>query len=120
MNPDSHSAASQSAASRAAWNLPGRNFPVRVLIYLINLYRHMVSPLRLPTCRFIPTCSEYAVDALAEYGLVRGSGLTLVRLAKCGPWHKGGWDPIPDRCTDLHRTQLHGTSRGAEVRSTNV
>ena len=52
-------------------------------------------PLRLPTCRFMPTCSQYAVDALTEYGLVRGIGLTLVRLAKCGPWHRGGWDPFP-------------------------
>ena len=70
---------------------------VRGLIFLIQLYRHMVSPLRLPTCRFTPTCSQYAVDALAEYGLVRGSGLAAVRLAKCGPWHRGGWDPIPER-----------------------
>ncbi|MFN8087654.1 MAG: membrane protein insertion efficiency factor YidD [Mycobacterium sp.] len=57
----------------------------------------MISPLRLPTCRFMPTCSQYAVDALTEYGLMRGIGLTLVRLAKCGPWHRGGWDPIPER-----------------------
>ena len=70
---------------------------VRGLIFLIQLYRHMVSPLRLPTCRFTPTCSQYAVDALAEYGLVRGSGLAAVRLAKCGPWHRGGWDPVPER-----------------------
>ncbi|HEY6854900.1 MAG: membrane protein insertion efficiency factor YidD [Mycobacterium sp.] len=70
---------------------------VRGLIFLIQLYRHMVSPLRLPTCRFTPTCSQYAVDALAEFGLVRGSGLAAVRLAKCGPWHRGGWDPVPER-----------------------
>ncbi|MEB3020078.1 membrane protein insertion efficiency factor YidD [[Mycobacterium] crassicus] len=71
--------------------------PVRGLIYVIQLYRHMVSPLRLPSCRFMPTCSQYAVDALSEYGLVRGSWLAVVRLAKCGPWHQGGWDPIPER-----------------------
>jgi uncharacterized protein len=70
---------------------------VRGVIFLIQLYRHMVSPLRLPTCRFSPTCSQYAVEALAEYGLVRGSGLAAARLAKCGPWHRGGWDPIPER-----------------------
>jgi uncharacterized protein len=73
---------------------------VRGLIFLIQLYRHMVSPLRLPTCRFTPTCSQYTVDALAEYGLVRGTGLAAVRLAKCGPWHRGGWDPIPERRAD--------------------
>jgi uncharacterized protein len=69
----------------------------RGVIFLIQLYRHMVSPLRLPTCRFTPTCSQYAVDALAEYGLMRGSWLAAIRLAKCGPWHRGGWDPIPER-----------------------
>jgi putative membrane protein insertion efficiency factor len=69
----------------------------RALIFLIQLYRNTVSPLRLPTCRFSPTCSQYAVEALSEYGLFRGGWLAMVRLAKCGPWHRGGWDPIPER-----------------------
>ena len=67
------------------------------LIFLIQLYRHMLSPLRPPTCRFVPTCSQYAADALTEYGLIRGTWLAAARLAKCGPWHRGGWDPIPER-----------------------
>ena len=75
----------------------GGNRVVRALIYLIQLYRHMVSPLRPATCRFIPTCSQYAVEALTDYGLVRGGWLAVVRLGKCGPWHQGGWDPIPER-----------------------
>ncbi|MGO9929565.1 MAG: membrane protein insertion efficiency factor YidD [Mycobacterium sp.] len=70
---------------------------VRGLVFLIQLYRHMVSPLRPATCRFVPTCSQYAVDALTEYGLVRGSWLSATRLARCGPWRRGGWDPIPER-----------------------
>jgi hypothetical protein len=70
---------------------------VRAVVFLIRLYRHMVSPLRPATCRFVPTCSQYAVDALTEYGLIRGTWLAVTRLAKCGPWHPGGWDPIPDR-----------------------
>ncbi|WP_209305822.1 membrane protein insertion efficiency factor YidD [Mycobacterium sp. PS03_16] len=69
----------------------------RALIYVIQLYRHMVSPLRPASCRFMPTCSQYAVDALTEYGVVRGAWLSVARLAKCGPWHRGGWDPIPER-----------------------
>ena len=81
----------------ARWLRVGETAVVRGVIFVIQLYRHMVSPLRLPTCRFTPTCSQYAVDALAEYGLVRGSWLAAVRLAKCGPWHRGGWDPIPER-----------------------
>ncbi|MFZ1174854.1 MAG: membrane protein insertion efficiency factor YidD [Mycobacterium sp.] len=72
------------------------NAAVRGLVFLIQLYRHMVSPLRPATCRFVPTCSQYAVDALTEYGLIRGSWLAVARLVKCGPWHPGGWDPIPD------------------------
>jgi hypothetical protein len=84
-------------ASGTAMSRRAGRAPVRGLIFLIQLYRHTVSPLRLPTCRFTPTCSQYAVDALTEYGLLRGGWLAVVRLAKCGPWHRGGWDPIPDR-----------------------
>ena len=69
----------------------------RGAIFLIELYRHAISPMRLPTCRFSPTCSQYAVDALSEYGLIRGGWLAVVRLLKCGPWHRGGWDPVPER-----------------------
>ena len=90
-----------SVASRAA---------AHGLIFLIQLYRHMVSPLRLPTCRFMPTCSQYAVDALTEYGLIRGSWLAAIRLAKCGPWHQGGWDPIPER--RVVPADAGGTKRG--------
>jgi putative membrane protein insertion efficiency factor len=74
----------------------------RGLIYVIQLYRHMISPLRPASCRFMPTCSQYAVDALTEYGAFRGGWLALVRLLKCGPWHRGGWDPIPERGGGAH------------------
>ena len=90
-------------------------YPARVVIFLVELYRHTISPLRLPTCRFTPTCSQYAVDALTEYGLIRGSWLTVIRLGKCGPWHRGGWDPIPER-----RPQAPGAGLGEERRSTHV
>lgn len=79
---------------------PLRSLPARTLVFLIQLYRHMVSPLRPPVCRFTPTCSQYAVEALTEYGLLRGGWLAAVRLLKCGPWHPGGWDPIPERSED--------------------
>lgn len=74
-----------------------RFLPARAVIFCIQLYRTYVSPLRLPTCRFTPTCSEYTIDALREWGVVRGLALGLVRLAKCAPWHPGGWDPVPER-----------------------
>ncbi|WP_082135842.1 membrane protein insertion efficiency factor YidD [Mycobacterium sp. EPa45] len=91
------------------------HLPARVVIFLVELYRHTISPLRLPTCRFTPTCSQYAVDALTEYGLIRGSWLTVIRLGKCGPWHRGGWDPIPER-----RLQAPGAGLEEERRSTHV
>jgi uncharacterized protein len=72
-------------------------WPRRAVIFLIELYRTWVSPMRLPTCRFEPSCSTYAVEALTEFGFVRGGLLSVVRLAKCGPWHKPGYDPIPER-----------------------
>ena len=91
---------------------------VRGIVYVIQLYRHTISPLRLPTCRFTPTCSQYAVEALTEHGLVYGGWLAVVRLLKCGPWHKGGWDPIPERRGDAHETCAH--AGGAEREPTDV
>ncbi|OBK77011.1 membrane protein insertion efficiency factor YidD [Mycobacterium sp. 1164985.4] len=85
----------------------------RAVIYVIQLYRHTISPLRLPTCRFTPTCSQYAVDALTEYGLVHGGWLATVRLLKCGPWHKGGWDPIPDRPAPDGQDDAHASGAPA-------
>lgn len=85
-----------------------RSRAVRSAVFLIQLYRHTISPLRLPTCRFTPTCSQYAVDALTEFGFMRGTWLALVRLLKCGPWHNGGWDPIPER-------ESHSDATGADT-----
>ncbi|MBO0852427.1 MAG: membrane protein insertion efficiency factor YidD [Nocardia sp.] len=71
--------------------------PANAVIFVIELYRTYVSPTRMPVCRFTPSCSEYAVTALRNRGLLVGLGLTAVRLAKCAPWHPGGWDPVPER-----------------------
>ncbi|WP_227979012.1 membrane protein insertion efficiency factor YidD [Nocardia spumae] len=72
-------------------------WPADLVIFLIELYRTYVSPTRMPVCRFTPSCSEYAVTALRTRGLFVGLVLTAVRLAKCAPWHPGGWDPVPER-----------------------
>ncbi|TPG35097.1 membrane protein insertion efficiency factor YidD [Mycobacterium hodleri] len=92
---------------------------VRGLIFAIEAYRTMISPLRPPCCRFTPTCSQYAIDALREFGVVRGSWLALARVAKCGPWHRGGWDPIPERReTGVHpRADSSGVVDSATLRS---
>lgn len=64
----------------------------------IRLYRRFVSPLKgAPSCRFSPTCSQYAVEAVMEWGIVVGSALTLWRLVRCNPFGKGGYDPVPKR-----------------------
>ena len=71
-------------------------------IFLIKLYRYAISPLLGNHCRFSPSCSCYAEQALSRYGIVKGGWLSLRRLARCHPWHPGGLDPLPDdkeRCT---------------------
>jgi len=62
---------------------------------LIRLYQLTLSPLLGPACRFHPSCSQYMREAIERFGLVRGMGLGLRRLAHCHPWHPGGFDPVP-------------------------
>ena len=62
---------------------------------LIRLYQLLVSPWLGPRCRFYPSCSHYAIEALDEHGLWRGGWLALKRLARCHPFHSGGYDPVP-------------------------
>ncbi len=67
-----------------------------ILISLIKFYRKNLSGLKsAPSCRFIPTCSEYALLALEKYGVLKGSLLAIKRILKCHPFHKGGYDPLP-------------------------
>jgi putative membrane protein insertion efficiency factor len=69
---------------------------VRHLIaLLIRLYQWTVSPWLGPVCRFHPSCSHYALEAVLRFGVLRGGALTLTRLARCHPWHPGGFDPVP-------------------------
>lgn len=64
------------------------------IILLIKFYRYFISPLKPPTCRFVPTCSEYALLAVEKYGVVRGIIKAVKRILKCHPFHPGGYDPI--------------------------
>lgn len=63
--------------------------------HLLRGYQRFVSPLLGPRCRYLPTCSEYACEAIGEHGALAGSWLTLRRLARCHPFHAGGYDPVP-------------------------
>lgn len=66
----------------------------RVLILVIKMYQKLISPLKTPSCRFYPTCSQYAINAINKYGCIKGIIMTIKRLSKCHPFHPGGYDPV--------------------------
>ncbi len=65
-----------------------------VLIALVKLYRYVISPLFPPSCRYVPTCSQYAIEAIRKYGAVRGGAMALWRILRCHPFSRGGYDPV--------------------------
>lgn len=67
----------------------------RFFLFLIRFYRRHISPCKKPCCRFIPTCSEYAMEAVEKYGALKGGWLAVRRILKCHPLHPGGYDPVP-------------------------
>lgn len=69
----------------------------RLLILFIQAYRYLVSPWLGNHCRFYPSCSQYAMDAVHTHGALRGGWLSLRRLSRCHPWHAGGIDPVPPK-----------------------
>ena len=71
------------------------SLPARFAILLLDTYKRFLSPLLPRACRFEPTCSIYAREAIARYGLGRGGALALKRLVRCHPFHPGGLDPVP-------------------------
>ncbi|MCF6744842.1 membrane protein insertion efficiency factor YidD [Blastococcus sp. KM273128] len=81
--------------SGPAGAVPRRSAAARLLLRAVGFYSRAISPAFPPRCRFHPTCSAYAAEAVARHGAARGSWLALVRLAKCAPWHPGGVDPVP-------------------------
>lgn len=68
-----------------------------IMVWLIRGYQLFLSPLKPPTCRFVPTCSHYAIEAIRRFGAWKGGWLALRRLLKCHPFHPGGFDPVPDQ-----------------------
>jgi putative membrane protein insertion efficiency factor len=96
--------------------------PARALVALLRLYQRAVSPL-LPVvfgpgcgCRFAPSCSHYAIDAVREHGALTGTFLALIRLIKCTPLHSGGFDPVPPRGKFLCTLVSHSPSAKADPR----
>lgn len=74
----------------------------KLLLNLIRLYQYCLRPLLGQTCRFYPSCSDYAKDAIEQHGAWRGLGLSLGRVMRCHPWHPGGYDPVPQKLS-LHQ-----------------
>lgn len=70
----------------------------RLLIKLIKGYQQFLSPLkRAPTCKYFPTCSNYAIEAIERFGFLKGGGLALYRILRCNPFSRGGYDPVPEK-----------------------
>ncbi|MCL6612510.1 MAG: membrane protein insertion efficiency factor YidD [Peptococcaceae bacterium] len=71
-----------------------KKIPVMAAVGLIKVYRKFISPMKPPTCRFYPTCSQYAVEALEKHGIIVGTWKAVIRVLKCHPFHPGGFDPV--------------------------
>ena len=80
----------------AIWQLIGKSL-AKLMLGLIWLYRHCISPLTPAACRYTPTCSQYAVEAIKKYGPFKGGWLALKRILRCNPWGGSGFDPVPPK-----------------------
>lgn len=99
MTPD----APRSRPSPLAWLLRG----------LVHAYRLAVSPFLPPSCRFWPTCSAYALEALEVHGALKGSWLAAARVCRCHPWHEGGVDPVPPRSDSSSSSLIPAVARAS-------
>jgi len=68
-----------------------------ILLKVIRFYQKYISPLKPPSCRFYPTCSQYGLEAIQKFGALKGGWLTIKRISKCHPFHRGGFDPVPEK-----------------------
>ena len=71
-----------------------RHYAKLVVLHLLRAYKWAISPLLPPACRYVPTCSEYAMEAVERYGVLRGGGMALMRVLRCHPFVRGGYDPV--------------------------
>ncbi|MDO5793037.1 MAG: membrane protein insertion efficiency factor YidD [Turicibacter sp.] len=74
----------------------------QLMIKLIRFYQKYISPLSNPSCRYIPTCSHYAIEAIETHGALKGGYLAAKRLLRCNPWGGMGYDPVPQKCEHHH------------------
>ena len=69
----------------------------KILLKLVRFYQVAISPMKPPSCRFYPTCSQYGLEAIERFGAIKGTWLTIKRISKCHPLHSGGFDPVPEK-----------------------
>ena len=72
-----------------------KNLPMKGMLVMLRFYKREISPMLPPCCRYTPTCSEYAMQAVEKYGAVKGGWLAAKRILRCHPFHEGGYDPVP-------------------------
>lgn len=87
----------------------------KVLIALIRVYQYLLSPMYGQTCKYYPSCSNYAIGALREHGVIRGTGLACWRLLRCNPFSNGGYDPVPPRREHGHDHHTHELSAHVDL-----
>ena len=92
---ESGNSSENSRCSYPKWKTVLRKILSFPLIFLVRFYRVCISPLKPPTCRFTPTCSTYALQALRKYGPFKGGWLAVKRILRCHPWGGSGYDPVP-------------------------
>ena len=73
------------------------HFMKKILLKLVRFYQVAISPMKPPSCRFYPTCSQYGLEAIERFGPFKGTWLTIKRISKCHPLHPGGFDPVPEK-----------------------
>lgn len=90
----------------------------KILLLLVNLYRKKISPLKKPCCKYYPTCSAYALDALEKHGALKGTALAVWRILRCNPWSLGGVDEVPDKFSFYTLSKRYGKGRTVPPDST--
>ncbi|MGB5396705.1 MAG: membrane protein insertion efficiency factor YidD [Gammaproteobacteria bacterium] len=73
-----------------------------LLLAIIRIYQYAISPFMAPSCRYTPTCSCYASEAIQQHGALYGGWLAIRRISRCHPWHEGGYDPVPEKRSCNH------------------
>ncbi len=91
-----------------------------LMIALIKLYRKFISPIKPPCCRFIPTCSAYAIEAFTKRGFFAGLILTVWRILRCNPFARGGYDPVPEHGFKSYSRNYEGECSGDDANTTET